>query len=104
MKQYLTINNTTFEVVKPKEQTLSSLECSFNHGYLDIFGAYDRPSTTKVNIWNYWVKTLREMGCYDYCITSNNTFQFTISGHLEYDGKEYFVKITPNHNYLYLVG
>ena len=104
MKKYLTINNTTFEVVTPKVATLLQLEYSFDHGYLDIFGAYDRPSTTKVYIWNYWVKTLREMGCYDYCITSNNTFQFTISGHLTHNHKQYYVKITPNHNYLYLVG
>ena len=104
MKKYSTINNTTFEVVTPKGQTLQALEYSFNRGYYDIYGAYDRPSTSKVYIWNYWAKTLREMGCYDYCVTSFNTFQFTIGGHLEYEGKEYFVKITPNHNYLYLIG
>ena len=103
-KKYLTINNTTFEVITPKENTLSSLEYSFNHGYLDIFGAYNRPSTAKTRVWCYWTQELKGMHCHDYCITGNNCFTFTIGGHLTHEGKEYFVKITPNHNYLYLIG
>lgn len=104
MKNYLTINNTTFEVIKPAVKTLLSLEYAFDRGYLDIYGAYTTPSTAKTRIWHIWCNTLREMGCYDYCITGKNCNIFTIGGHLTYNHKQYFVKITPNHNYLYLVG
>lgn len=105
MKKYLTINNTTFEVVKsPKVATLLQLEHAFDRGLLSIYSAYERPSCTKVRVWRFWEQELKSMKCIDYCITSYNTFQFTISGHLEYEHKQYFVKITPKHNYLYLIG
>lgn len=51
--------------------------------YHSIFTAYERPSNTKIAIWDAWLKELQEAGAYNIGVASRNCNMFTISFMIE---------------------
>lgn len=91
----ITIDGVTFEVKK-----------SFNLEFMgeDIYEAYNKPSETKIKLWEKWERWFGLKGICSY-INSYNTFTFTIGAYILYthpNGKKYnvYFKITPKHNYI----
>ena len=87
----------TFEVIDGLT-TYDENDLLFRYAYANIHCAYQKPSTTKVHIWEYWerffygLKGFRRMG-----IVGVNCHQFTIIA--ETDSALY--RITKAHNYQY---
>ena len=73
-----------------------------------IYGAYNKPSVEKVNIWNTWKDFFAnyiirdDVVSVEYCVGGANTFTYTILAHITFtNGEHYYMKITPSHNRLY---
>lgn len=102
LRRYATVelNGVTFELDKkypiPYETSL--------RGYTNIYNAYNRPSDTKVSIWEGWLLWFHENGgtC---VVSSKNCNFFTIEGFVTDNetGKRYFAYITHANNRLYEV-
>lgn len=78
-------------------------ETSLN-GYHNIYDAYNRPSDTKVAIWEEWFLWFH--GNDGTCVVSSkNSAFFTIEGYVtdKESGKRYFAYITHANNRLYAV-
>ena len=72
--------------------------------YLNIWYAYERPSQTKVSIWEDWKKWfLRNTDSFSIWVSGRNSMQFTISGWFELEGKTYNVYITKTRNDIFEV-
>lgn len=98
-KERIEINGETFSI----EGTTDTLYIPIQPNYeYDIFHHYDRPSVTKVEIWNDWLKWAYESDAL-LEITSHNCFRFTIRGNVEYNGKLYNLYITECYNRAYEV-
>lgn len=83
----LTVNNVNFEV---KNFTIPNGLCYFYH-------LYDKPSTTKIEIYEEWRQKLNEIyGC------TGSKFAFTIYGNIkdETTWQLYDVRISKEHNYI----
>lgn len=86
----------TFEVIDGLT-TYDENDKYFRYAYSNIFDAYEKPSTTKVHIWEYWERffygmpNFRRIG-----IVGVNCHQFTVIA--ETDSALY--RITKAHNYL----
>ena len=102
----ITINNVEFELIKPRKKVepFIGYHCDENC----IFYHYDRPSQTKINIWQKWVKwsnTCEHGKVWAFEIAAHNCMMFTIAGLYEdEDGNEYNLYITRDHNRAYPVG
>ena len=77
------------------EQLTQAINSKWNKK--DIFEAYDRPSNTKLEVWNYWKDYVAKNNCYNLVITGYNTFHFTIM----FEDENYIYKITASNNYMY---
>ena len=94
------INGVTFTLDKknpvPHEHIL--------HGYGSIYDAYERPSSTKISIWEHWEDWFY-MNEGDCVISSKNSNFFTVEGWVKdkETGKRYFAYITHANNRLYAV-
>ena len=87
MTKTTTINGTDYEV---KKFTIPCGLCSF-------WSLYDRPSQTKIEIYEEWEKVLNNIyGCV------GSKFAFTIYWNVkdETTGQLYDVRISKSHNYL----
>ena len=94
MKQ-LVLNGVTFKVTNPRTpvRPFSGWFCDEN----EIFNCYERPSLTKIAIWNDWLKWARETEG----VTGYNCMQFTISGfYVDENGNEYNIHIIKSRNEL----
>lgn len=97
MKKEIKIDGHYFTI---KGEVAGIDKCATRYEHTDLFGAYDRPSTTKRCIWYEWRTffTRYDSACW---IHSHNTHMFTIKGYINYNGKMYQVYIYPTHNDLY---
>ena len=76
--------------------------------YEDIFEAYDRPSSKKIETWNQWLDWARQVrtdgNAVKIAIASRNTFSFTIEGSiLASDGNLYGFRITQTRNHYWSI-
>lgn len=74
------------------------------YGYDDIYDAYERPSQTKIAIWNEWEDWFLSNN--GHCVVSSkNCNFFTVQGFVRDSetNKLYFASITYANNYLYEV-
>ena len=99
------IGNNPFKVYEDKAST--NFSCKGMYQYKDIYGAYDRPSACKIEIWNTWVKTLINASDknkpFNIFISSRNAYLFTISGYMFIDNTPYNFHITKTRLELYPV-
>lgn len=99
-KKCLEIGGRTFELIKKGSHNAHKP----SHGLGSIYAAYERPSSTKVSIfesWQTWFWENRQGIFDDMYIGSFNTMIFTLCGTITYNGKTYDFKITPTYNYIW---
>ena len=91
MKKTILVNGQTFTVKK----AITGNETTRNYiQYPNINAAYGKPSTTKVEIWVYWHKTLTQAGAWHIGVSSKSCHLFTISFMIEIDGVKHLGYIT----------
>ena len=91
MKKTILINGETFTVKK----AITGNETTRNYiQYNNIYAAYERPSNTKVEIWEYWYKTLLEADAHRIGVSSKSSHMFTISFMIEIESVTYLGYIT----------
>ena len=91
-KQYIKIGNELFEL---KESV------AFTRIYKTLNDCYTRPSNTKKEIYDFWLKWFYENSnnALDFItIYSYNTYMFTLVGSIEINNVKYRFYITPFHN------
>lgn len=74
----------------------------FNKRFLTINQCYERPSYSKINIYNYYYDLLLK-NCDSvlyYGVKSYNTFKISLNAIIKKDNIKYYVLITPAHNYI----
>ena len=95
----VTINNVTFESPNKGTKLYENLlqKASNYDGYClsDVYWHY---SYYKERVENYWRDFMLECNGYAYCITSHNSFSFTLSFCIETPVRG-VCYITPSHNY-----
>ena len=104
MKKHININGVEFELCGTVATSPKHREgCSFD----EIYEVYDRPSSTKVSIWQDWCKWCIEIRISDdncgISISSHNVSHFSIDG-FYYDhltDTTYVLWITHCHNRAY---
>lgn len=71
-----------------------------NLTFKSIYNCYDRPSETKVNIYNKYYYLLLDNcdNVLKYGVNSYNRFMFTIHAIVEIANKKYYVYITKSRN------
>lgn len=88
------VNGASFEVMNTRIAP---------YGKRDIFELYQRPSTTKVNIFYEWLNYFREVGTIDIVRVHGNCMMFVIVADvIGHDGKRYNFYITKAHNRVYI--
>lgn len=100
------INGEWFEVIRPRKYKPEYAVPS-KWDYLNIYQAYERPSSSKVAIWKYWNSFYGD-DVYKFgipFIRSRNCFAFTVVFNV-FDNSTYewigVAVITKDHNRLYL--
>lgn len=72
--------------------------------YWTLNGAYEKPSRSKIAIWEHWKSwfSKNSENKYDYItIRSRNCFMFTINGRITVEGISYTFLITKTRNEIY---
>lgn len=103
-----------FEVIQgknllEKNEAIKAIETDLEYyNGRTLYDAYNKPSSTKVNIWKSWKDFFdnyilrQDVYRVEYCVASANSHIFTISAHISLlNGEHYYMKITPSHNRLY---
>lgn len=71
-----------------------------NSRYTDLYSAYDKPSSKKIDAWNYCIRKKSEYNGSNLKVISRNTYMFTAG--FEYKDKEtgefMFMLITPSYD------
>lgn len=104
MTKYVEINGEQFEVIKS-----AKTEAMINRHFINYRGRglehyYENPSNIKREIWREWCKWCGPCDEVHYFeITSANYFTFVITGiYIAENGEHGLIKITREHNRLYL--
>ena len=96
----------TFEVIKPRKP-ISDITGMTSYRSLEYY--YDKPSQSKISIYNEWCDWKNEVGRSEYGyvenfgVSSANTCQFSIKFRLKWMDNSYIGFITRDHNRLYLL-
>ena len=93
------IKGVTFEL-QNKEIVLPIVE---RHPHRTIWDCYNRPSDTKVSIYESWLRYATEVDAYGFTVSSYNCHFFSLEFQFTHDGIRYHARITPCHNYLYKI-
>lgn len=93
------IKGVKFEL-QNKEIVLPIVEL---HPYRTIWDCYNRPSGTKVSIYESWLRYATEVDAYGFTVSSYNCYLFSLEFQFTHDGIRYHARITPSHNYLYKI-
>lgn len=90
------INNETFELIVPRK------EVSTNISSATLFDKYDRPSATKIEIYNEWMAWGRDIDV-RLGVSGAGSHTFSLEGF--YDNGEHIYKlvITKGHNRAYQI-
>jgi len=94
------LGNETFNLKKfVKSEDIEGLR------YDNIYNCYDRPSGTKVNIYNHYYDLLNENTdeVIKYGVGGYNCFMFTINAIVKIDGVNYYVYITKTRNEMHII-
>lgn len=105
-KEYVEINGVTFEVKKVTADELMSLASRVRGTTQPLEWCYDRCSDAKKVIyktWKAWASSLDHLQDFD--VFSYNTSMFTLAGVNRTKGGFVVnvIKITPAHNYIYVM-
>lgn len=92
-KQKMEINGRYFELEKAEATR------DYSYHTLDYF--YNRPSTTKQEIYKDWCEWFASVGSLHYGVTGGNCNFFTMGGIFNWNGVDYKAVITYAHNRLY---
>ena len=90
-----TVNGINFEVSKNLTTT--------GHSIMSIFDIYERPSFTKVGIYESWLRFMYELGSVEEFSLRGNCMMFTITARVRTSGKVYHFFITKAHNRINIV-
>ena len=103
----ITLNGITFEVSKKALDI--SIVC---YAGRNLYDCYNNPSNKKIAIWNDWnmyfceltnpLRSMSKVVTHPFVNSYNNNF-FTIGCQFELYGTYYTVKITPTHNYIWII-
>lgn len=97
-RKTIEINDRTFEL-----RTEHSCYRNLYAGR-SVWDCYDRPSRTKEDIYNDWLKWAVDADVDSFGVSSYNCHLFTLSGiYHAPNGDSYFIRITPAHNYATLI-
>lgn len=99
-KRTLELNGINFEVVNSETNTGLWIQSDVEFSeFKTIYELYDRPSITKISIYNEWVKWFNELdgGVTFGCIRGNCNF-FSIGGLVRRDNELLYLFITKGHN------
>ena len=91
MKKTILINGEIFTVKKAITGNGTIRNCI---QYTNINAAYEKPSNTKIEIWEDWYKILSEADAWRIGVSSKNHNMFTISFMIEIDCVTYLGYIT----------
>lgn len=97
-QKLLKIKGIIFEVQKPIYDKLY-------YSGRDLYNCYDKPSYVKQNQYEFWEDWYYNNFDYDnrvgsLTVHSYNFAIFTLTMGIIYNGKQYHLYITPNHNYI----
>lgn len=100
--KHIIINDRTFELHVSRMHNVAPIRgCNES----EIYEAYDKPSTEKINKWLEWCKWCRELNESNVTcgiqIESHNVYTFTISGSIVLDGEVFDIFITKKHKRCY---
>ena len=97
----LEIHGKNFELIRPKQ--LSDYDKVAFHSRPDLFDYYEKPSQTKIAIWEDWIEWFcNTRGISNYYISSANCMQFTITAsYRDNENNKYIMVITKEHNRIY---
>ena len=93
------IKGVTFEL-QDKEIVLPIVEL---YPHRTIWDCYNRPSDTKVSIYESWLRYATEVDAYGFTVSSYNCNFFSLEFQFKHAGIRYHAHITPCHNYLYKI-
>lgn len=100
--KYVELGGISFEEHKSKMHPVAPITgCNRD----EIFDHYDRPSNTKISIWNDWCDWCDKMNRLGFTcgieISGHNCNFFTITGSVRKDDEVLHLWITASHNRLY---
>ena len=93
------INGVDFEL-KKEVITLPIVEY---HPHRTIWDCYNRPSSTKVAIYEEWLRYANSIDAQGFTVSSYNCNFFSLKFVFRYEGIKYQAHITYANNYLYRV-
>ena len=97
------VNGVMFENINPySKKGLSVVSDIEKHELVDLFDIYDRPSNTKIDIYEDWKKWFLEI---DTCIINfgclrGSSHTFSIGAFFVYNDCAHWCYITKSHNYV----
>lgn len=92
-KEKVVINGVNFEKVRGGVNNI-------NTNLKTLYECYERPSTSKLLIYNEWCDFAKKVDATEYGIASYNANIFTFDFCFKYEDKKYYAHITPSHNYI----
>lgn len=95
-KKEIVINGVEFKKVKGGVNNI-------NTNLKDLYQCYDRPSTSKILIYNEWCDFAKKVDASNFGIASYNANIFTFDFMFSFNDVIYYAHITPSHNYIYEV-
>ena len=90
-----TVNGINFEVSKKLTTT--------GYAIMSIFDIYERPSFTKVGIYESWLRFMHELGSVEEFSLHGNCMTFSITARVRTSDKVYHFYITKAHNRVNIV-
>ena len=96
MKKHIVLNDQTFYEVNPHTKMGNFIK-DLPYQYDDIYKAYDKPSSRKVAIWEWWKRWCEQQN-FTIWISSRNSQIFTIGFSGFVGDKNIFGYITPTQN------
>lgn len=94
MKKYIEIGNITFELK-------NNLNVKQGHELKRLENCYNKASARKYYVYKFWQEFAlnNNSGAY-YGIASYNSMMFTFDAQIDFEGKSYYIHITPTYNYI----
>lgn len=92
-------------IINSERFTIENATFSYNPTFKTLDMCYEKPSTTKMAIYEDWCDWFRSIGCdWDkFGVVSHNCMQFSMGGFIDLNGITYYAYITKSYNRLYKV-
>ena len=98
--RHIILDTEEFELLPLSDFTLICKLRYFSSDYTNIYKCYEKPSISKIAIWNKWITFAKDNNCKNVKIMSYNCHFFTIGMSVKIDGAVYLLVITPRHKYI----